>query len=143
MQGRPIWAAWTVLDNGRGRRPPLSAAQRLRFAHLVRDRITVSELARRLGISRQAAGECVPGLVKTGLLQTGDDPRRRNGRLISLTERERALTVDAHDILGKLEAELGAERAATLRATLLDLGLPNALQQSVRSRPPRPLRTRL
>lgn len=103
--------------------PRLSAAQSLLFAHLAEDGVTAAELARRLGNSRQATHELVQGLVRLGLLELTDDPRRRGGRLVCLTPAGRNLALDAYEILEELEAGLGADRAGALRTVLLDLDL--------------------
>jgi DNA-binding MarR family transcriptional regulator len=77
--------------------------------------------ARRLGRSRQATGQMVEGLVGLGLLQVADDPARRGGRLVCLTEDGHTLALTAYGILLELEQRLGAERVEALRSLLSDI----------------------
>ncbi|MCF6745808.1 hypothetical protein E9529_16295 [Blastococcus sp. KM273128] len=106
--------------------PPLSAGQTLLFAHLVPDGVTVAELARRLGNSRQATHEMVRGLVDLDLLCLQDDPRRRGGRLVLLTARGRVLFDDCARVLDDIEATLDRGHTRALRRSLgaLCLGEP-------------------
>jgi DNA-binding MarR family transcriptional regulator len=103
--------------------PPLSAAQTLLFAQLWPGDITVAELARRLGNSRQATHEMVRGLVALGFLELADDPRRRGGRLVRLTPRGYDLFADSADVLNEIEASLDREHTRSLRTALAGLGL--------------------
>ena len=102
--------------------PRLTGAQSLVFAHLEPGGVPPATLARRLGTTRQGASELVAGLVRHGLLEVAPDPARRGGRLVVLTDRGRALGREAGRRLVELEASLGAERSAALRALLLELG---------------------
>lgn len=101
--------------------PRLSPAQTLVFAVAGFDQITVASLARRLGHSRQATHQLVRGLVDLGLYELVDDPRRRGGRLVSVTDRGAQLATAAYRILLGLEASLGENIADRLRDHLLDL----------------------
>ncbi len=104
--------------------PRLTAAQSLVFAQLAPNGLAPAALARRLGTSRQAAQQLVEGLVRHDLLVVVDDPGRRGGRLVQLSERGRALARDARGILDGLERGLGGERAGGLRQLLTDVGRP-------------------
>jgi DNA-binding MarR family transcriptional regulator len=103
--------------------PPISSAQALLLAHLDDGVVAPSELARRLGTSRQATHDLIKGLVALGFLEVGDDPHRRGGRLVCLTARGHDLAADAYGVLRELEAGLGEERMSTLRTILLELEL--------------------
>lgn len=102
--------------------PALSPAQSLVFAHLDAQGVPPSELARRLGQTRQATADLVRGLVRHDLLAIGANPRRRGGRLVLLTERGQALVADAGRLLAELESAFGDERVTALRALLEPLG---------------------
>lgn len=104
--------------------PRLTAAQSLVFAHLSEDGTSPSELARRLGSSRQAAHELVAGLRALDLLDVVEDPARRRGRLVTLTPAGRRLAHDARQVLADLEVRLGRERVEALHGLLegLDRG---------------------
>ena len=101
--------------------PRLTPAQSLVFAHLDPRGVPPAALARRLGTSRQGVQELVAGLVRHGLLDLQVDPARRGGRLVVLTGRGKALTVDARRLLDAMEQSLGQERAEQLRCLLTDL----------------------
>lgn len=106
--------------------PALSPTQSLVFAHLDRDGVTPSELARRLGTSRQATSDLLAGLVRLKLLALQPNPARRGGKLVVLTEQGRALTRDALRLLHDLEVSLGPARSAELRRLLDPLEDPPA-----------------
>lgn len=106
--------------------PRLTPAQSLVFAHLSEDGTSPSELARRLGTSRQAAHELVAGLHRLALLEVVEDPGRRRGRLVVLTVVGRDLARDAREVLAALEAPFGHERVALLHDLLLALTVPDA-----------------
>jgi DNA-binding MarR family transcriptional regulator len=101
--------------------PRLSPAQTLAFAVTGFDRITVATLARRLGHSRQATHQLVRGLVAMNLYELTENPRRRGGRLISITDHGTQLATAAYHILLELEASLGPGIADGLRDRLLAL----------------------
>lgn len=105
--------------------PPLSAAQTLLFAQLLPGRVSVSELARRLGHSRQATHEMVRGLVQLGFLELIDDPGRRGGRLVCLTPHGNELVADSYVVLHELETILDSEHVNALRVALTALRLDN------------------
>ena len=98
--------------------PTLSPAQSLVFAYLNPSGTTPAELARRLGQSRQATQQLVQGLLAHDLLTLVPNPVRRGGLLIRLTNRGRALTEDARQLLQILEEQLGAAPAEALRTHL-------------------------
>lgn len=78
-------------------------------------------LARRLGQTRQATSELVRGLVRHDLLELGNNPDRRGGRLVVLTDRGRAMVRDAGRLLSDLETAVGADRVQALRALLAEV----------------------
>ncbi|MFI1255550.1 MarR family winged helix-turn-helix transcriptional regulator [Streptomyces netropsis] len=101
---------------------PVSPTQAQLFAVLDDHGTTVSELARRMGVTRQTAHQAVHGLVAAGLLEQVPDPASARQRLIRRTgEGERAHR-QAGAILERLEEQL-AERISreavdALRAAL-------------------------
>ena len=58
------------------------------------------------------------GLVRLDLLQVLDDPQRRGGRLVCVTERGRELALDAYESLIGLEGRLDADTVTALRELL-------------------------
>jgi len=81
-----------------------------------------SELARRLGVSRQAVGKLVKNLVKEELVRLETDPERRNMKRIVITPEGERWINEAVGELGRLECvlgeRLGKERVAVLREVL-------------------------
>ncbi|WP_406503379.1 MarR family winged helix-turn-helix transcriptional regulator [Streptomyces sp. NBC_00212] len=101
---------------------PVSPTQVQLFAVLDDQGTTVSELARRMGVTRQTAHQAVHGLVAAGLLQQTLDPASARQRLIRRTgEGERAHR-QAGLVLERLEEQLaeriGRETADALRTAL-------------------------
>jgi len=114
--------------------PDLRAVHSLLFAHLDLESGTrTSELARRMGVSRQAAHQTVGELRAMGLVELRDDPTNASARLVTLTDRGRENVAAARRAFEALEAELGArlgQRAATELRDVLerDWGAPPGTQ---------------
>jgi DNA-binding MarR family transcriptional regulator len=83
---------------------------------------TATEAARRLGISKQAAGKTFDRLAELGYVERLDDAADRRRRLVRLTPRGvEALTASAmifSEIRAKWAAELGAGRLSELEESL-------------------------
>jgi DNA-binding MarR family transcriptional regulator len=83
---------------------------------------TASEIGRRLGVSKQAAGKAVDRLEGLGYVERVDDPANVRRKLIRLTPRgldSLAQTAQIFDSLRASWAEkLGAERLAVVEASL-------------------------
>lgn len=101
----------------------LTPAQTLAFAYLDTGGTAPSELARRLGATRQSTADLVAGLGRAGLVEVVDDPGRARGRLVRLTSRGEDLAADARDILGRAERALPASQTSQVRTALADLAL--------------------
>ncbi|WP_028813596.1 MarR family winged helix-turn-helix transcriptional regulator [Streptomyces flavidovirens] len=101
---------------------PVSPTQAQLFAVLDDQGTTVSELARRMGVTRQTAHQAVHGLVATGLLEQVPDPASTRQRLIRRTREGERAHRQAGIILDRLEVQLaeriGQEAVDALRATL-------------------------
>lgn len=102
--------------------PPLSSTRSRVFLALSRGPVAVSDLARHLDVSRQAAHKLVDGMERDGLVERRPDEHDRRVQLVALTARGRALARDARRILPELEQELarriGASRVDALREAL-------------------------
>lgn len=68
---------------------------------------TASELAERLGMTKQAAGQLVDQLEKTGYVRREPHPAGGRRRLVVLTEAAHAHLAVAGRVMHRLEAELG------------------------------------
>ncbi len=101
---------------------PVSPTQVRLFAVLDEEGTTVSELARRMGVTRQTAHQAVHGLVADGLLEKAPDPASARQRLIRRTPEGERAHHRAGVILRRLEEELaariGRDAVDTLRAAL-------------------------
>jgi len=111
--------------------PEITRAHSLVFAHFDREGTRPSELARRIGISRQAVHQTVGELVELGLVELAPDPASRRAKLVVLTPLGRRRVAEAHGIFGELEGELarriGRKSVTELRRALeADWGAPVA-----------------
>ncbi|GAA4077647.1 MarR family winged helix-turn-helix transcriptional regulator [Streptomyces sp. NPDC048491] len=101
---------------------PVSPTQAQLFAVLDDHGTTVSELARRTGVTRQTAHQAVHGLVNAGLLVQLPDPGSARRRLIRRTAEGERAHRQATAILDRLEGQLaeriGKGAADALRAAL-------------------------
>ncbi|WP_432142291.1 MarR family winged helix-turn-helix transcriptional regulator [Streptomyces sp. bgisy084] len=101
---------------------PVSPTQVQLFAALDDQGSTVSELARRMGVTRQTAHQAVHGLVAAGLLEQAPHPASARQRLIRRTREGERAHRQAGVILEQLEEQLagriGRELVDALRTTL-------------------------
>lgn len=92
------------------------------FAHVPPEGITLAELARRGGMTKQAMSELVVDLENKGYLTRRPDDQDRRTKVIELTHRgwEAVHTALAafEEMERELERELGPTRLKTLRRTL-------------------------
>ncbi len=100
----------------------------LRTLH--RGPMTVSDLAARLGITKQGAAQVVDDMERRDLVRRGRDPRDARARPVELTDRGRAVLSDASAFHRGTERDLvkahGADGVAALRVILTDLAGPAA-----------------
>jgi DNA-binding MarR family transcriptional regulator len=84
--------------------------------------MTTSELADRLEISKQGAGQIVEDMERRGYLERRPDPRDGRARLLHLSEHGQAALAAARRFHQRYERRLvrehGAEAVETLRAVL-------------------------
>ncbi|HKS49098.1 MAG TPA: MarR family winged helix-turn-helix transcriptional regulator [Amycolatopsis sp.] len=87
-----------------------------------RDGATASELGRRLGISKQAAGKTVERLESLGYAERADDPADARRKLVLLTPRGLDVLTRSAEIFEELRAQwgsaVGREKVRELEATL-------------------------
>lgn len=83
---------------------------------------TASEIGRRLGVSKQAAGKTVDRLERLGYIERVDDPADARRKLIRLTPRGVDSLTQSAQIFDELRAswaeKLGAERLALVEDSL-------------------------
>lgn len=106
---------------------PVRPAHTNLFPHIDLDGTRLTELARRVGISKQAVGQLVSELEQMGTLERVPDPTDGRARLVRFATGPDGRSVLFHglSVLQEVEAELaeelGPERWRQLRALLLDL----------------------
>ncbi|HEV8064410.1 MAG TPA: MarR family transcriptional regulator [Acidimicrobiales bacterium] len=74
---------------------------------LTRGGLSVQELARRHGVSKQAIGRLVEVLVVRGYVARQDDPSDRRRVILQLTDRGREATEAGRGAIAKIDAALG------------------------------------
>jgi DNA-binding MarR family transcriptional regulator len=107
------------------------------FANIDDGGARLTELAERSGFTKQSVGEAVADLERLGFVERVRDPADGRAKIIQLTAHGReALTASDEifsDIEGRFAEEIGRERYAQFRRTLLDLhGLGRASADPVR-----------
>ncbi len=96
------------------------------------DGATASELGRKLGVSKQAAGKTVDRLEALGYARRAEDPADARRKRIELTTRgadvlaRSARTFD--DLRDRLVAEVGVAKVRDLEATLRALAKPGSFR---------------
>ncbi|WP_240796286.1 MarR family winged helix-turn-helix transcriptional regulator [Streptomyces sp. RFCAC02] len=96
------------------------------------DGSAASDIARRLGISKQAAGKTVDRLVALGYAERADDPADARRRLVRLTGRGRDFLARSAASFDRLRAEwaaaLGEERLRAIEDDLHAVAAPGAFR---------------
>jgi DNA-binding MarR family transcriptional regulator len=86
---------------------------------------TITALARRCGVTRQAASQQLALLAQRGYVSREPDPSDSRAILVRRTAKGHALMRDGLEVVAEIEAEyagvLGADRLAALRELLTDL----------------------
>jgi len=102
--------------------PELTSAHLTFFNSLNCGMTHASEVARRMGISRQAVYKVTKELQKLGILELVDDPEDGRQKIISMTKRGERIALDARECLELVEAQLadqiGRRNLDVLRAAL-------------------------
>ncbi|MFE1949837.1 MarR family winged helix-turn-helix transcriptional regulator [Streptomyces sp. NPDC059524] len=98
--------------------PPVTPTQVQLFAALDEDGTTVSELARRMGVTRQTAHQAVRALVDAGLLEQAPAPTSGRQRPIRRTPQGKSAHERARHALDHLETTL-ADRIGSAPMTAL------------------------
>lgn len=105
--------------------PDVSVADANLLANLDTMGTSISALARRAGVTRQAASQQIAALERAGYVERRASASDGRVVMIHQTVRGRALLDSALDVVDELErtyaAHLGADRLAELKALLADL----------------------
>lgn len=82
----------------------------------------LTELARRLGVTKQAAGQLVDELEEMGFLERVADPKDARAKLVRYSKKGQAAMLEGLQVLGELEAEMrdvvGEAKMRTLHEAL-------------------------
>lgn len=85
---------------------PLRTAQTALFPHVNLEGTRLTDLAAKLGVTKQAAGQLVDELVALGQLERIPDPLDARAKLIRFSKRGKAGMLEGLAILQEIEAEL-------------------------------------
>src|SRR5215468_7705535 len=106
-------------------RETLSRLRQRGYQDVTNTDTTISALARRCGVTRQAASQQLALLSQRGYVSRKPDPADSRAILVRRTAKGHALMHDALEIVAEIEAEyarfLGAGRLAAAKEVLTDL----------------------
>lgn len=101
---------------------PVRVAHTLLLPHIDFEGVRSTELARRLGVSKQAVGQLVDELVEMRIVERVADPDDGRAKLVRFSARGRRSILDGLGVLGEIErdmeAALGRSAFAALHAAL-------------------------
>lgn len=116
--------------------PPVRPAHTRLFPHLSREGVRLTDLAARLGVTKQAVQPLVADLEAWGIVEAVPDPTDGRARLVRFTDRGLEGLLHGLALLGGLEAELearvGPEAWAALHGALI------AVVDALEEQPPTP-----
>lgn len=111
--------------NEEGVRPALRPAHTRLFPHIDPAGTRLTELARRVGITKQAVGQLVDELVQLEALEVVPDPEDRRARRVRFSQRGLQAIGHGLRILGALEGEItervGSKKMKVLQQTLSEV----------------------
>jgi DNA-binding MarR family transcriptional regulator len=79
------------------------------FPHISREGIRLTELADRIGVTKQAIGPLVDDLEREGVVERIDDPDDRRAKRIRWTRKGERALLHGLSVLGQLERELARD----------------------------------
>jgi len=102
------------------------------FGNIDSEGSRLTALAERSGLTKQSVGEAVADLEGLGFVERVPDPADGRAKIIRLTEHGEEALAAAQEIFADIErgfaAEIGEERYAQFRETLLDLHMVTRAQ---------------
>ena len=84
------------------------------------DGVTASELGRRLGVSKQAAGKTIEGLERDGYVERVADPADARSKIIRLTARGTEVQQRAFEVMARLRAQWAEQLGEAQMAAIED-----------------------
>jgi DNA-binding MarR family transcriptional regulator len=113
------------LINRQGPKIPLRPAHTSLFPHIDKEGTRLTELARRLGVTKQAAGQLVSDLETLEVVERLDDPADGRAKLVRFTRKGMEALHHGLSVLRGIEAELeqrlGEARMRALHAALAEV----------------------
>jgi DNA-binding MarR family transcriptional regulator len=105
--------------------PALRAAHTTLFPHLNADGVRGADLAKKLGVTKQAVSQLVTELEEWGVVEQIADPQDGRAKLVRFTKKGEQSLLQGLAVLGEVEAELsdkiGKRRMHELHTALLAL----------------------
>ncbi|KTD99927.1 MAG: MarR family winged helix-turn-helix transcriptional regulator [Sphingopyxis sp.] len=102
--------------------PDVNRPQSMVMTNIVSGIVRPSDIARNLGISRQAIHSTINQMVKLGIVQMDVDPADRRHMVVSLTDLGARMRKDAQrsmdDLTAQIAAKLGQDKFDALLAAL-------------------------
>jgi len=89
-------------------RPPIRTAHTTLFPHLDFEGIRLTDLAARVGVTKQAVGQLVDDLAALGMVERVSDPTDKRAKRVRFSRRGHAALMHGLGILRDLEETLGA-----------------------------------
>lgn len=99
---------------------PIRVAHTALFPHIELEGSRLTDLASRLGVTKQAVGQLVDELVEMDFLERAPDPADARAKLVRFTRRGRAGLLDGIGVLRGIEDELRAAVGNARMAVLHD-----------------------
>ncbi|WP_188235659.1 MarR family winged helix-turn-helix transcriptional regulator [Sphingopyxis sp. LK2115] len=100
--------------------PDVSRPQSMVMTNIVSGIVRPSDIARNLGVSRQAIHSTINQMVKLGIVRLDVDPDDRRHMIVSLTETGARMRKDAQRAMDSLTAQIAARIGQDRFAALLD-----------------------
>lgn len=127
-------------------KPFLSRSQSMTMVNISDGITRPSDLARNLGISRQAVQQFLAEMEKQGLVHLAPDPDDARARIVRFSSRGRDIGEVAQKSIAAIERELkgrlGAELFSQLKQALLESDWGDVVQPTPATKPNRPLPSR-
>jgi DNA-binding MarR family transcriptional regulator len=123
LLSRSDWLTQQLLVRVKGSRfDGITPAQTRLLAQMAGKPTSMAELARRLGVSRQAVHKTVSDLERRGILKVEIDPARGNASKVVYTELGREVNREGAKLIQQIEQtlaqRLGAQQVADLKQLL-------------------------
>jgi len=100
-------------------------AQSMIFLNMAEGRVRSVDIAKHMGLSKQAVNRTVNELVELGLIKLVPDPKDKRAKRLTLSTKGAVVTEDATNSLTKLESDiakqLGASQNQQLKKLLIEL----------------------